>query len=310
MKKYIAIFLTVVMVFVYLPYSSANTIINRDEEITNLIGDILEYNLSKVNNNTQTDYVDSYELQLEEELFDLGVEVMTTAEVAEVFNNANVIMPRVDVPSTSTNIRWYTYRSTSTVSGTTYEVQHITATARTTNTGLAFTRTGRILYNDKSYVLQTAQYFASIYIQKTIGTIPIVQWLPYEVFFSNPTYTSSASASYTGLTSASFSFVKVSGTSDSTQELALSSNYLQFDGDITATGVINEQPVTKTKSFTYDGGHNLYCNTSSAITAYRNNTHYMEHLDYVMMSFAYNSGSPAYTCSISVPTFNYMGQVY
>lgn len=315
MKKIISFILVSILMctqsFTSLAASNTNpSNSNRVNQITELFSELMEYNLSKIEAGTQSSIIDANELAIQSELTALGVEPMTQSEVYAVFRSAGEIVPYVIKPENTNDIQYYTFRETQTVDGTTYEVQHISAIARTTNTNLAFSNASHAIYTNQNCTLDLLQDFASIYVQKAIGQVPIVGWLPYEFFFAEVTETSSANASYTGLTSAAFSFVKISGQDDYYQSLSLSSNYLRFSGSITATGARNGTPYTEHQDYNFSESGDDFCSTSAAITAYRNLGHYTSFVYNVTMNFAYRNGTPQYTCTLNVPTMMYLGQVF
>ena len=120
----------------------------------------------------------------------------------------------------------------------------------------------------------------------------------------------SANATYTGLTTAAFSFVKINGQDDYYLTLSLSSNSLVFDGAIAVTGARDGVPYTETQDFEFESESDNFCDTLTAIEAYKNHTHATSFISAVPMEFAVLNGEPQCEVNLSVPTMYYMGQVF
>lgn len=282
---------------------------NNEQAIIALIDSLLEYNSMKIRMGIQTAQPDSREMEILGEMEKLGAEMLSESDINQILANHKELRSRVGVPSSSSDIQWISTRINKTVNGTQYEVQHISAIARTTNTNLAFGG-AQTLYSGQNYPLDPDKEFVKIYVQKAIGMIPIVQWLPYEFFFTNAATSDYAAATYTGLTSACFSFVKPYGQSDSYQQLMLTSNYLRFSGTIGASGVANGSPCSATKIFDQSTGSEYFASTDAAISAYLINTQKHSFIPSVTMAFAYNGSLPQCSLTLQVPMFIGMGQVY
>lgn len=305
--------LCLVFAFILAFCQMAVTCLATSETAIDVIDELMEYNLSKIEAGCQTDEPDSYELYLEQRLADYGFEVLNTEQVSAIASRiARDSGTRVTVPSTTSNVRWYSSRETYTVSGVTYEVQHVTATARTVNTNLAVYGASTIFTNQQATV-NTLYKLANIYAEKIIGNIisniPVISWFPYEFFSNGITVAASAACSYTALTSASFSFVKIYGQDDYYQWLSATSNYVKFSGGLTISGTKNNTPVTQMQSFDETLYADGYVNTAIAVNSYIANTVSRTYIDEYDMQCVGTSNGYLYSYGVDMPTFTMMGQI-
>jgi len=335
MKKFISILMAIVLLSScclakasedHPLYERNNIIANqKDQEIISIISQLLEHNTEKVIAGTQSSNLDSFELEKESQLQDLGVEILNDQEVAALIGNSlqSIYMGgqetiNVTVPSTTNDIRWYSTRTNYTVSNVTYEVQHITATARTNNTNLA--AHGAKVHassdsNPDGYVVNIFHKLVEIYAHKiasyVLDKLPVVGWLPYEFIPVGITKVSNASTTYQVLSSTSFSFVKISGQDDYYQVLSETSNYIKFSGSTSVSGVNNGTPVSNAQVInetTYADG---FVNTANAVNAYINNSVYRSYIDGYEFNFCgVDDNNYTFTDYIVYPTFNMMGQIY
>lgn len=309
LKKVFCLVFAFILVFSQLSATGLAT----SETAMDVFNELMEYNMAKIEAGCQTAEPDSYELYLEQRLGDYGIEVLSPEEVSDIVGKiADNSETRVIVPSTTSNVRWYSNRETYTVSGVTYEVQHITATARTTNTNLAVYGASTIFTNQQATV-NTLYKLANIYAEKIVGSIisnlPVISWFPYEFFTNGITVASSAACSYTALTSASFSFVKINGQDDYYQSLSATSNYVKFSGGLTISGTKNGTPVTQQQMFDETLYADGYVNTSIAVNSYIANAISRTYIDEYDMQCVGTSNGYLYSYGVVIPTFTMMGQV-
>ena len=98
MKKFISILMAIVLLSscclakaseVHPLYERNNIIANqKDQEIISIISQLLEHNTEKVIAGTQSSNLDSFELEKESQLQDLGVEILNDQEVAALIGNS------------------------------------------------------------------------------------------------------------------------------------------------------------------------------------------------------------------------------
>lgn len=314
MRKSIAIITCLTMLLSMFSFSSfavdvtgedTMPLLNNDEQILEILNSINEYNAGKIQDGTQTANPDAYELQLEDELESYGAEVLTPVEAYELMGmEPEEYAPYVTTPTTTTNVRWYSWTSSLTQSGTTYSVQHVSASARTANTNLAIQAVGKAIFTGKSYALYSAQRALAYYANYAASSVaPILDYLPVDIFNSSDVSKfTDASTTYSGVATVIFSYVKVSGQSDYYQTLSLVSNQIVYSGDVSVTGIKNGSPDTRTVESDFTKQATYYGSTSRAVSNYINGTSGQSLVGKIVISFAeISSGNGATSYSITVP---------
>ncbi|MCM3628814.1 hypothetical protein M3194_15830 [Paenibacillus glycanilyticus] len=244
---------------------------------SNLIAD---YSISNIGNVAET------EEALSQHLKDLGARELTSTEVQSITGNEpQGVSPRIVVPGSNSNVKWYEIRYTHTRSGKSYDIQEVYAQGVGYNTNL-------FKSNDTLYILNTgkeqvnlAQNLFKVYAEKLIGAatslIPVVNILPYEMFVNIPDGSqfiamNSYYVTYRALTTAVFSYVKDAGKSDTYQSLSYVSSMYEMSATHMAAGIANEgtsqaKPVTAaSKATDYSVYATDYASSSKAVDNYLN----------------------------------------
>ncbi|MBB6024296.1 hypothetical protein HNR77_005404 [Paenibacillus sp. JGP012] len=211
--------------------------------------------------------LDPMELKLEKELRSLGVNILTNEEVNQRFNDPDSVSPQVSVPPTTSAIKWYEINYSITRNGTTYNLQDLYAQGLNGNSNLAVGANGSTLYTNKQILVKNLTNIASMYAQKAVGAIPIVQWLPYELLFSSNDNVTNNSyvVTHRSLSTVCFTYVKKSGQSDSYQTLGWISNMFTVASSHTLAGYNNGTPYSKTTDKTNTTYADSYASGSKAV---------------------------------------------
>lgn len=214
---------------------------------------------------------ESYEENLEKQLFDLGVTELTDNELKTM--QAMDVTPAVTPPKSTSSVKWYSYRVGVYSGGQHYEVQELYAQGLNSKTNLANGRNGVTLYSKQQIRVSSLKQIGSIYAQKAVGTVPVVQWLPYELLFSNNNGVTNNShvVTYRSLSTVCFSYVKRKGQSDSNQKLSYISNMVSIASTNTLAGYRNGKPYTKSTDKTNTSYATNYASSTAAVNAYKNN---------------------------------------
>ncbi len=125
--------------------------------------------------------------ELESRLSDLGVKEISQEEVNRQFggSNSGTNHPNVALPPTTSSVKWYSKSSNVNKNGKTYVVQMLFAQGLSPSSNLYSAVNNAVLYSNQSVVAKNVKYLIQMYAQKAIGTIPIVQWTPYELLFGD-----------------------------------------------------------------------------------------------------------------------------
>lgn len=244
---------------------------------------------------------ESYVKNLEKQLFDLGVTTLTENEIATI--QARNITPYVTLPPTTKSVKWYSYKATVNNGGQKYEVQELYAQGLNSNSNLSNGRNGATLYSNQQIAVNNLSTLASIYAQKAIGNVPIVNWTPYELLFSSNSGVTNNShvITYRSLSTVCFSYVKKSGQSDNYQDLRHVSNMVSIASTNTLAGYRSGKPYTQSKDQTNTSYATNYANFSKAVEAHKNNS---IHRSYISNYTFYNHNrTKSVTQSILKPSF-------
>ncbi|MCM3175568.1 hypothetical protein [Paenibacillus sp. MER 99-2] len=212
-------------------------------------------------------YQDPLELKLEQDLKKLGVTSLSNDEVNQRFSDPNLVLPQVTVPPSTSAIKWYEINYSITRNGITYNLQDLYAQGLNGNSKLAVGANGSTLYTNKQILVRNVTNIASMYAQKAVGLIPVVQWLPYELLFSSNTNVTNNShvVTHRSLSTVCFTYVKKSGQSDSYQNLGWISNMFTVASSHTLAGYNNGSPYSETKDKTNTVYADNYASGSRAV---------------------------------------------
>ena len=104
LKKVLCLAFAFILVFSQLSATGLAT----SETAMDVFNELMEYNMAKIEAGCQTAEPDSYELYLEQRLGDYGIEVLSQDELSDIVGKiADTSETRVIVPSTTSNVRWY-----------------------------------------------------------------------------------------------------------------------------------------------------------------------------------------------------------
>ncbi|PYI50051.1 hypothetical protein [Paenibacillus flagellatus] len=290
MKKVSMLLMSILMVLVFASSAMATPVKNtpaqdkhnaaidaKKEKIRAKFEELGEYRANKLlqaaKNGTDVDpqQLDSTEVQLESDLQALGVNAITPAQAQAIANGGSDVSIQVTVPPSNSNVKWYDIRYTYYTGGTTYAVQELYAQGLAGGTNLAAGQNGVTLYTNKQILVKNVTYIAQMYAQKAIGTIPIVQWLPYEMLFSDNSQVTNNShvITHRSLSTVCFSYVKLDGQSDNYQSLSYVSNMVSVASSHTLAGYNNGSPYSKTTDKSNTDYATNYASPTSAVNAYK-----------------------------------------
>lgn len=225
--------------------------------------------------------------ELDEQLRALGVEKLTTGEVAAKFpagttsplSGANQLDPQVATPS-STNVDWFSSRTNYTYNNVRYEIQTLIAQPNESNSVLKSTGVKALssTYNWKAGFMNLVSVAASTAASK-INSLAVTVFEAVKAFatgISKETVITSAEAAYTysNVTTVSFKYVKVSGKTDDAQILSYISSKTetavgyQFPKFIYGGNTVRPNIISGTRSlYSTPSGYNSDYN---AVVAYAN----------------------------------------
>lgn len=284
-KKVIPIILCSVMFFTF---SSIGFAANENaKDIANLKVEVQKEKIQKTLEELQTsrakklleqekkDKVDVLELEsnetsLEKDLEALGVKKLSQKEVKAHFSDKDVITAQTVVPPSTSAINWYAYNYTYTRNNVSYAVTDLYAQGLNGNSNLAVGANGAVLYSNKEIIVQNITNIASMYVQKAIGLIPVVAWLPYEFLFSSNSNVTNNShvITHRSLSTVCFNFVKLTGQSDDYQQLTFRSNMITVASSHTLAGYNNGSPYSKTTDRTQTSYADNYSSATYAVNAF------------------------------------------
>lgn len=210
---------------------------------------------------------DQKEVELEKELKKLGVEELSNDEVKQRFGGNTQVSPFITAPPSTTSIKWYIINYNITRDSVTYVLQDLYAQGLDGGSNLAKGANGATLYTNKQILVKNITNIASMYAQKVIGLIPIVNWLPYELLFTtNDNVTNNSHVvTHRSLSTVCFTYVKKSGQSDSYQTLGWMSNMVSVASSHTLAGYNNGSPYSKTTDKSSTMYADYYASGSKAV---------------------------------------------
>lgn len=213
--------------------------------------------------------------QIENQLSALGVQKLSEEELNKFFDDRGVESSRVSQPPNSNTVTWYLYNySNYQYNSTNYDVQRLIAIGNNPGGMLVTGQDNVSFYSGKQKVANAVTNAVGIYAQKAVGTIPIVQWTPYELLFSNSSANvfNSSYVTHRCVSSIAFTYVKKASQSDDYYSLSLYSNKLSLAVNAHGAAVVNSVPKTysehKTNTITAD----YYNSIPAAIQSYNGTT--------------------------------------
>lgn len=248
---------------------------NRINELFTELGEIRaakELDLAKQELGIKSD-IESLELnkneqEIENLLSDLGVIEVQPDEIKNITQNDPT--PFVDTPQTNSAIKWYSNRYTYNYKGTSYNVQQLYAQGLNGNSSLAKGKNGATLYSKKQVAVANLKNILSIYVQKGIGLIPIVQLAPYELLFSNNSGVTNNShvITYRSLSTVCFSYVRPTSKGDNYQNLEFVSSKISIASSHTLAGYKNGTPYSKTTDKNVSTSAPIFAPIKEAVMSY------------------------------------------
>ncbi|MBB2483435.1 hypothetical protein H5P36_25100 [Bacillus sp. APMAM] len=179
--------------------------------------------------------------------------------------------PYVSTPPSTSHIKWHSYNFTWNYNGKDYDVQELYAQGLDGSSNLATGANGVPLWQNANLLVDGIKTLASIYVQKGIGLIPVVQWSPYELLFSSSTTNVTSNSdivTYRSLSTVCFAYVKKHGASDTSQSLSFVSNEFSIASTQTLAGYKNGSPYTKSYDSTNFASADNYANAVSEVKGF------------------------------------------
>lgn len=139
-----------------------------------------------------------------------GAEVLTNDEAFK-FIKENSKDARISKPSNTNTVKWYLYTSYYPNNTTrTYQVQDLRAVGNNSGGMLVTGKDNEQFYTGKQLATNGLKELFSIYVQKGIGSIPVIGWTPYELLFSSSSnnVVNSSYVTHRCVSTISFIFVK------------------------------------------------------------------------------------------------------
>lgn len=221
--------------------------------------------------------------QIEDQLAMLGVERLSDEEVEQFFKEKGIVSTKINKPSDTNTVRWYLYNYPNySYNSQRYDVQRLIAAGNNPG-GMLITGEDNVkFYSGKNKLANSVKNAVSIYVQKAIGLIPIIQWTPYELLFSNSSSNAfnSSYVTHRCVSSIVFTYVKKSSQSDNNYSLCLFSNQLGIAVNAHGAAVINGKADTYSERKSATITADKYNSISDAIWAYNNNAPMYGYISY------------------------------
>lgn len=296
LTKMVSLLLSVVMVFTLgtTVYANSDTInftseaiennqsvLAQKQKINKVMKELSAYRTKKLLKSSSlinlqsSAYVDITEISLENQLKSLGVTVPTEETLKSLgvsADNSGIITPNVAVPGSNSKVKWYDYNySWFGSDGTKYSLQQLYAQGLGVGTNLAVAEDSRSLYTNQQVIVSNLTNIGSMYVQKAIGLIPLVSWLPYELLFTNTqgAVNNSHKITYRSLNTVCFAYVKPYGASDNAQVLSFISNYIDIASTHILAGFQDGVSYSKSNDFYNYAYATSYTSEDEAIAGYK-----------------------------------------
>lgn len=273
-KKLLSIVLIVVMVFGMETNAFASSSINENETQVNMLFNEMTENLALSlleDNSTNTRKCNEKVEQIENQLSTLGVQKLSEEELNKFFDEKGVESSRFNKPANSNTVTWYLYSHPNYSYGSTkYDIQRLIAIGNNPG-GMLITGDDNVkFYSGENKVVGAIQNAFGIYVQKAIGTIPVIQLTPYELLFSSSPSNvfNSSYITHRCVSSLSFIYVKKASQSEDYYTLSLYSNKLSIAAHAHGAAVVNSKPKTYSKQTTNTVESDHYNSIPDAIESY------------------------------------------
>lgn len=208
---------------------------------------------------------------IEEQLSSLGVRALSEAELNSFLSQSGTTSSRISQPPNTNTVKWYLHENTNYLYNSEYyDIQRLVAVGYNPGGTLVTGKDNEPFYTNAQKLANGATTAISIYVQKLIGLIPVVQWTPYELLFSN-TPSNVFSTSYVThrcVSSIIFTYVKKSSQSDDQYALSMFSNSLVIDIHAHGISVVNSQTYKYSKQDSINVMADNYGSIPAAIQAY------------------------------------------
>ncbi|HEY2492260.1 MAG TPA: hypothetical protein VGI33_05055 [Paenibacillus sp.] len=290
----------------------------KKEQVNRILEKLQEYRLETMNegNEARAKTLDNTGTDLEAQLNSLGVNEISPKEALEMQGNSGTITPFVTVPPTTSTIKWYELSYVYVGSnGKKYDIQELYAQGLREGTSLSKAADGEVLYTGKQYSIKSFTNIASIYLNKLLGDIIssniIAKFAPTELLipnFTSKTLGNSLTTTYRSLTTACFSYIKPSGSTNS-QSLSFISNMFSLSSSVTSAGYdgLGGSYVKTTPEFKTSVQATGYASSSKAYDSFVSSS--ADTRSFLTGFTIYNQDTSAYV-KVYVATPSFPSQVY
>lgn len=273
------------VICVIVQFSSLALNIQNEKEIETLFNKMTEnIAISLLYDNNSKSY-EKYQYRaydIENELSLLGVHKLSDDELYSFLNDIG-ISTYANRPSDSNTVKWYSYTSYNQSYGSQkYDVKRLIAVGNNPG-GMLVTGADNVkFYSGKEKRANAVKNALAVYVQKAIGSIPVIQWTPYELLFSNSSENAfnSSYVTHRCVSSIEFSFVKNSSQSNNYYKLSKYSNKLSIAVNAHCAAVINSKPKTYSENKSTTILSKDYGSISKAIQTYTSTSAYYDYIQY------------------------------
>lgn len=292
--------------------SASDVSTTHDKQINELFDELSEtVALSLLTENTvESQNYETKINQIDNELASLGVESLSDEELEDFFIQKGIPTTRVSQPSDTNTVKWYLYTVKNQSYGSTkYDIQRLFATGNNPGGMLVTGKDNEKFYSGLELLANGAKTAISIYVQKAIGSIPVIGLTPYELLFTNSPSAAfnSSYVTHRCVSNIEFTYVKKSSQSDDEYALSKFSNRLSIAIHTHGAAVVNGVPKTYSQERTTTTYSDHYGSIINAIQAYINNTRYYDYIP----SYKITSYDNRYSKTVSVPNpLAGPGQIY
>lgn len=320
MKRRISFALVAVMIVSLLtsPFGFSLTAnaqeITTEEQICSLFDELTEnLALSMIaEDDLVVEKCESNVVEIEQQLKVLGVDKLSDQELNQFLNEKGEasVGTRISKPENTDTVKWYLYSYTNySYNSKKYDVQRLIAVGNNPG-GMLVTGADNVkFYSGKEKLANAVSAAVSIYVQKAIGSIPVIKWTPYELLFSN-TSSNAFNSSYVThrcVSSIAFSYVKESTQSDDYYALSFYSNKLTIAVNAHGAAVVDSVPTTYSEQKTETISADYYSSITAAIQSYTGAAGCYDYISY----YEIQSYDGEYTKKAYVPTpLAGPGQIY
>lgn len=259
--------------------------VQNEEEIDKLFSKMTEdlaISLLYDDNSKNYEKYQSKVSDIENELSLMGVQKLNNDELYNFLSDRG-ISTKVNKPSNSDTVKWYLYTSSNQSYGSQkYDVQRLIAVGNNPG-GMLVTGADNVkFYSGQEKRANAVKNAFVVYVQKAIGSIPVIKWTPYELLFSNTSSNvfNSSYVTHRCVSSIEFSFVKKSSQSDNYYALCKYSNKLSIAVNAHGAAVVNSKPTTYSEHKSTTISSDNYGSVSKAIQTYVNAATYYDYIPY------------------------------